>query len=103
MEFLSKDIYRSVYMMEGVMIGKFLKKLLSAAMCAALIAGVGYSTDRLMGELSGVVFADEAEQTDRQYTYYEASVSTVALARRSQCRRIKVLQSSWPAQILYSR
>lgn len=67
----------------GVMIGKFLKKLLSAAMCAALIAGVGYSTDRLMGELSGVVFADEAEQTDRQYTYYEASVSTVALARRS--------------------
>lgn len=67
----------------GVMIGKFLKKFLSGAMCAALIAGVGYSTDKLMGELSGVIFDNEADQTDEQHTYYEASVSTVTLARRS--------------------
>lgn len=63
------------------MTGKFLKKLMSAAMCVVLGAGVFYSGNELAASLSATVFAEEISESENESTYV-ATISKTILSKR---------------------
>lgn len=64
------------------MTGKFLKKWMSAVMCAALGAGVFYSGSMLANALTATVFTDEISESENESTYV-ATISKTVLAKRA--------------------
>lgn len=73
--------YTDWYTYGGFMTGKFLKKLMSAAMCIALGAGVFYSGNELAASLSATVFAEEISESENESTYV-ATISKTILSKR---------------------